>query len=77
MVFLGLRTLQKRLYSNEKVYKYENSIKMKLVDSCLQSESLKKKLQGLNELKDIVKSVTYVSEKNKWIKMWVIENNIF
>ena len=77
MVFLGLRTLQKRLYSNEKVYKYENYIKMKLLDSCLQSESLKKKLQGLNELKDIVKSVTYVSEKNKWIKMWVIENNIF
>lgn len=77
MVFMGLRTLQKRLYSTEKVYRYENTIKMKLVDSCLQSESLKKKLQGLNELKDIVRSVTYVSEKNRWIKEWVKENNIF
>ena len=48
MVFLGLRNLQKRLYSTERVYKYENTIKMKLVDSCLQSESLKKKLQGIN-----------------------------
>lgn len=74
---MGLRTLQKRLYSSEKVFRYENSLKMKLVDSCLQSESLKKKLQGINELKDIVKSVTYVSEKNQWIKEWVKENNIF
>lgn len=74
---MGLRTLQKRVYSTEKVYRYENTIKMKLADSCLQSESLKKKLQGINELKDIVRSVTYVSEKNKWIKTWVKENNIF
>lgn len=40
---------------------------MKLVDRCLQSEALKRKLQGLNELKDIVKSVTYGSERNKSI----------
>lgn len=40
---------------------------MKLVDRCLQSETLKRKLQGLNELKDIVKSVTYGSERNKAI----------
>ena len=40
---------------------------MKLVDSCLESEALKKRLQGLNELKDIVKSVIYTTEKNRWI----------
>jgi hypothetical protein len=40
---------------------------MKLVDKCLQSESLKRKLQGLNELKDVVKSLTYSSERNKGI----------
>jgi hypothetical protein len=34
---------------------------MKLVDKCLQSEALKRKLQGLSELKDIVKSLTYSS----------------
>jgi hypothetical protein len=34
---------------------------MKLVDKCLMSESLKRKLQGLNELKDVVKSLTYSS----------------
>lgn len=45
---------------------------MKLVDGCLQSEALKRKLQGLNELKDIVKSVTYGSERNKSIKHWII-----
>lgn len=48
MVFSGLRILQKRVYNNDFVYQYENRIKMKLVDSCLQSEALKKKLQGLN-----------------------------
>jgi hypothetical protein len=51
----------------EAVYEYENEKKMKLVDRCLQSEALKRKLQGLNELKDIVKSVTYGSERNKFI----------
>lgn len=61
MIFSGLRSLQKRVYNNDIVYEYENIIKMKLVDSCLQSESLKKKLQGLNELKDIVKSVIYTT----------------
>ena len=34
---------------------------MKLVDRCLMSEALKRKLQGLNELKDIIKSLTYSS----------------
>lgn len=51
----------------EAVYEYENEKKMKLVDKCLQSETLKRKLQGLNELKDIVKSVTYGSDRNKSI----------
>lgn len=51
----------------EGVYEYENGKKMKLVDRCLQSETLKRKLQGLNELKDIVKSVTYGSDRNKSI----------
>jgi hypothetical protein len=51
----------------EAVYEYENEKKMKLVDKCLQSESLKRKLQGLNELKDVVKSLTYSSERNKGI----------
>lgn len=51
----------------EAVYEYENEKKMKLVDRCLQSESLKRKLQGLNELKDVVKSLTYSSERNKGI----------
>jgi hypothetical protein len=32
---------------------------MKLADICLQSEAIKNKLLGLNELKDIVRSVTY------------------
>ena len=40
---------------------------MKLVDRCLVSEALKRKLQGLNELKDIIKSLTYSSERNKTI----------
>lgn len=40
---------------------------MKLVDKCLQSQSLKRKLQGLNELKDVVKSLTYSSQRNKGI----------
>lgn len=34
--------------SMEAVYEYENEKKMKLVDRCLQSETLKRKLQGLN-----------------------------
>ena len=50
---------------------------MKLVDRCLQSEALKRKLQGLNELKDIVKSVTYGSERNKSIKAWIKEEKLF
>ena len=46
---------------------------MKIVDKCLQSESLKRKLQGLNELKDIVRSLTTSSERNKSIKNWIKE----
>lgn len=49
---------------------------MKLVDGCLQSEALKRKLQGLNELKDIVKSVTYGSERNKSIVLLLLFRNI-
>lgn len=45
----------------EAVYEYENEKKMKLVDKCLQSEALKRKLQGLNELKDVVKSLNFSS----------------
>ena len=37
MIFSGLRTLNKRICNNEAVYEYENKIKMKLVDSCLES----------------------------------------
>ena len=48
MIFSGFRTLHKRICNNEAVYEYENVIKMKLVDTCLESEALKKKLQGLN-----------------------------
>jgi hypothetical protein len=61
----------------EAVYEYENEKKMKLVDKCLQSESLKRKLQGLNELKDVVKSLTYSSERNKGIKAWIKEERLF
>jgi hypothetical protein len=61
----------------EAVYEYENEKKMKLVDKCLQSESLKRKLQGLNELKDVVKSLTYSSERNKGIKAWIKEEKLF
>ena len=57
--------------SMEAVYEYENDKKMRLVDRCLQSEALKRKLQGLNELKDIVKSVTYGSERNKFIVIFI------
>ena len=46
---------------------------MKLVDKCLESEALKRKLQGINELKDIVKSVTYGSERNKFIVYYVLK----
>ena len=59
----------------EAVYEYENEKKMKLVDRCLQSEALKRKLQGLNELKDIVKSVTYGSERNKSIVIIILVRN--
>lgn len=59
MAFSGLKALQKRLFSNENVSKYENTIKMKLVSLCLQSEAIKNKLQGLNELKDIVRNVIH------------------
>lgn len=45
---------------------------MRLVDLCLQSEAIKNKLQGLNELKDIVRSVTYVTEKNKYIVKYLL-----
>jgi hypothetical protein len=34
---------------------------MKLVSQCLQSDNLKRKLQGLNELKDIARSVIHTS----------------
>lgn len=40
---------------------------MKYVETCLLSDALKNKLQGLRELKDIVKSIIYVSEKNRYI----------
>lgn len=59
MTFSGLKALQKRIYSFDYVTKYENSLKMKLAENCLQSEAIKNKLLGLNELKDIVRSVTY------------------
>lgn len=67
MLFSGFKTMQRRIMSMEAVYEYENDKKMRLVDRCLQSQALKRKLQGLNELKDIVKSVTYGSERNKFI----------
>jgi hypothetical protein len=68
MAFSGLKALQKRLYMGEEVTKYENSLKMKLVDCCLHSEAIKNKLQGLSELKDIVKSLSYGCERNREIK---------
>lgn len=37
MTFSGLKALQKRVYSLDYVSKYENSLKMKLADICLQS----------------------------------------
>lgn len=77
MTFSGLKALQKRIYSNDFVSKYENTLKMRLADICLQSEAIKNKLLGLNELKDIVRSVTYVSDKNKYIRQWVKSNKIF
>ena len=76
MAFSGLKVLQKRVFSSDNISKYENQLKMRLVDSCLQSEAIKNKLQGLNELKDIVRSVTYTSEKNKYIvKYFLFRNN--
>ena len=48
MLFSGFKTLQRRIMSMEAVYEYENDKKMRLVDRCLQSEALKRKLQGLN-----------------------------
>ena len=77
MLFSGFKVLQRRIMTLEAVYQYENDKKMKLVDRCLQSEALKRKLQGLNELKDIVKSVTFGSERNKFIKNWIKEQSIF
>ena len=77
MAFSGLKVLQKRIYSSDNVLKFENNLKMRLADACLQSQTIKSKLQGLNQLKDIVRSVTYVSEKNKYIKDWVKSNKIF
>lgn len=77
MTFSGLKALQKRIYSFDYVSKYENTLKMKLADICLQSQAIKNKLLGLNELKDIVRSVTYTSEKNKYIRQWVKNNKIF
>lgn len=71
MTFSGLKALQKRIYSNDYVSKYENGLKMKLVEICLQSEAIKSKLLGLNELKDIVRSVSYTSEKNKYIVIFI------
>ena len=48
MLFSGFKVLQRRILTLEAVYEYENDKKMKLVDRCLQSEALKRKLQGLN-----------------------------
>lgn len=45
----------------EEVQQYENSLKMRLVSQCLESESLKRKLQGLHELKDIVRGISHIS----------------
>lgn len=70
MLFSGFKTLQKRIYSHEAAYEYENSKKMVIVSKCLVSESLKRKLQGLNELKDIVRSLTHSSERNKQIVLY-------
>lgn len=64
MIFSGLRALQKRICSNDIVYRFENQIKMKLVEASLDNK-LTQKLQGLNELKDIVKNGSYVTEKNR------------
>ena len=48
MIFAGFRSLQERLNTKDFVSNYENSVRMKIVDTSLESESLKKKLQGLN-----------------------------
>lgn len=47
MAFSGLKVLQKRIYSSDNVSKFENSLKMRLAEVCLQSEAIKNKLQGL------------------------------
>lgn len=72
IIFSGLKALQKRVYSSQFVSKYENTIKMKIADYCLQSEAIKNKLLGLNQLKDIVRSVMYTSEKTKYIVTFLL-----
>jgi hypothetical protein len=48
MAFSGLKKLHQRIMSNDEVSKYENNLKMQVVDSCLQNETIKSKLRGLS-----------------------------
>jgi hypothetical protein len=59
------------------VQQYENTLKMKLVSQCLESDTLKRKLQGLHELKDIVRGISHISERTKTVKAWIIQEKIF
>ncbi len=61
----------------EKIYDYENQIKTRVVEQCFKSEALKKKLQGMNELKEILKSMNYGSSRDSQIVSWIKDNSIF
>ena len=50
---------------------------MELANRCLEHPTLERKLQGMNQLKGIVNSVNHKSERNKLIKNWLKEQNIF
>ena len=53
-VFISMKSLVRRIESNEQYKEYEIAAKLELANLCLNSEALKRRLQGLSELKDIL-----------------------
>ena len=77
-VFISMKSLVRRIESNEQYKEYEIAAKLELANLCLNSEALKRRLQGLSELKDILRSVrTTGASKIAKIGEWLRTNRVF
>ena len=78
VIFIAMKNLLKRVESVEQSKEYEVSTKLELANLCLKSESLKRRLQGLSEIKDILKSVrTHLPHKLNVIGKWLRDHEVF